>query len=156
VPVAQRVPFGLVIDEFHNFTTDSFASILAEIRKYGAAIVLSHQYIAQLTPAVRDAVFGNVGTFISFRVGESDAAVLAREFGSDFAPDQFTDLENFEVCVKLLDGGVQREPFVGKTHAPATNGYGKADNIIRRSREKYAVSRAVVEEKIRRWMESRK
>lgn len=152
VPVEERTDFALVIDEFHNFSTDSFASILAEIRKYGISMTLSHQYVAQLAEEVRDAVFGNVGTLISFRVGESDAAALAREFGGDFQPNHFTDLENFEVCVKLLDGGVQRAPFLGKTHPPAGQGYGRGNNIRRRSREKYAVPRAVVEDKIRRWM----
>jgi TraM recognition site of TraD and TraG/Helicase HerA, central domain len=154
LPLEGRVPFDLLIDEFANFSTNSFASMLAEIRKSGIAMTLANQHIGQLTTTVRDAVFGNCGTLISFRVGESDAAVLAREFGDDFAPKQFTDLRRLEVCVKLLEEGMPRAAFVGKTFQFQDGGHDRAKTLLHRSRERYATPRAVVEEKIRRWSES--
>ena len=75
----ERRDFHLFIDEFHNFTTDSFAAILAEARKYRLCLTLSHQYLDQLSLEIRRAVFGNVGTMIAFRVGHADAELLAKE-----------------------------------------------------------------------------
>ena len=80
VPEEERVDFACYLDEFHNFTTDAFASILAEARKYRLSLVLGHQYLAQISPAVRAAVFGNVGTLVSFQLGYDDAEALAGEF----------------------------------------------------------------------------
>src|SRR5436190_10069746 len=100
LPEEQRRDFHLLIDEFHNFTTDSFAAILAEARKYRLCLSLSHQYIDQLSPIVRPAVFGNVGTIISFRVGHADAEALAGEFGVPYHPGVFTDLNRYEIVVK--------------------------------------------------------
>lgn len=81
-PEAERRDFYLFIDEFHNFTTDAFAAILSEARKYRLCLALSHQYIEQVPPTVRGAVFGNVGSLVSFRIGHSDAEVLQRESGN--------------------------------------------------------------------------
>src|SRR5207244_2477526 len=80
-PEAERRDFYLFIDEFHNFSTDAFASILAEARKYRLCLTLSHQYIDQLAVPIRQAVFGNVGTLIAFRIGHPDGEVLEKEFG---------------------------------------------------------------------------
>lgn len=153
-PEAERTDFFLFIDEFHNFSTDSFAAILSEARKYRLCLTLSHQYIAQLNPEIRDAVFGNVGTIIAFRVGEADAQVLSRQFDSEYSPRAFTDLANREVAVRLLVDGENRQPFLGRTIMADHRRYGRRENIIRRSREKYAVPRAVIEDKIARWMEN--
>src|SRR4051812_48453639 len=98
----ERRDFYFYIDELHNFSTDSFASLLSESRKYRLCLTLSHQYSTQLREEVRDAVFGNVGTLVSFRVGENDGHVLQREFGNEYAASHFTELANFEVCVKML------------------------------------------------------
>jgi hypothetical protein len=148
----KRQDFHLYVDEFHNFTTDSFASILSEARKYGLCMTLSHQYIEQLPPTIAAAVFGNVGNLIAFRVGEHDATHLAREFGDAFQPAEFSSLGNHRVIAKLIDRGEYREPFRGRTLPTISPGYGTRDNLIRRSREKYAVARRIVEDKIERWM----
>jgi hypothetical protein len=154
IPEAQRHDFFLFIDEFHNFTTDSFAAILAEARKYRLCLTLSHQYIDQLSPVVRPAVFGNVGTIISFRVGHADAEALAGEFGVPYHPGVFTDLNRYEILVKRAVENTT-ETFHATTLPPVTNRIGRRENLIRRSREKYATPRSVVEEKIRRWLGSK-
>lgn len=152
LPEDEREDFYLYIDELHNFSTDSFASLLSESRKYRLCLTLSHQYSSQLREEVRDAVFGNVGTVVAFRVSEADGNVLQREFGNNYAGSHFTELGNFEVCVKLLCDGQHNYPFTGSTFAPLSHWYGKGENIRRRSREKYATARDVVEDKIDRWM----
>lgn len=151
-PEHDRIDFFLHLDEFHNFSTDSFAAILAEARKYRLSLTLSHQYVAQLRDEVRDAVFGNVGSLISFRVGESDASRLEREFGGAFTGSQFADLGNHEIFAKLLMDGVHREPFFGTTFPPISPKYQRRDTIIQRSRERYGSPRLLVEQKIRRWL----
>ncbi len=152
VPEGERTDFHLVVDEFHNFATDSFAAILSEARKYRLCLTLSHQYLNQLPDTIREAVFGNVGTLVSFRVGKADAGVLAESFGGTYPPSRYSDLANHEVCVKLLADGGYGDPFLGRTFPPAAPSYGRSGNLIRRSRERYATPRRVVEEKIERWM----
>lgn len=148
----NRTDFYLFIDEFHNFSTESFAGILSEARKYRLNLTLSHQYIEQMTNEVRDAVFGNVGSLISFRVGASDAGILAKEFGSQYAPEQFTDLGNYEIRMKLLEHGEYGEPLFAKTASPSVNFYGQGENLMKRSRERFGTRRDLVEAKIRRWL----
>src|SRR6185503_13342219 len=92
----ERRDFYLFIDEFQNFSTDVFAPILAEARKYRSCLILSHQYIDQLPLAIRQAVFGNVGTLISFRVGYADAEVLEKEFGNAFPATAIADLDRYQ------------------------------------------------------------
>jgi hypothetical protein len=153
VPEAQRRDFYLYIDEFHNFATDAFATILSEARKYRLALTLSHQYVAQVPDEVRDAVFGNVGSMVCFRVGETDSAVLSRQIGGGYSPSYLADLSNYEVCAKLLSGGAHGDPFLAKTYPPIGRGdRSRGQNVVRRSRERFAAPRRVVEEKIRRWM----
>ena len=115
-------------------------------------LTLSHQYSSQLREEVRDAVFGNVGTLVSFRVGENDGHVLEREFGDSYAARHFTELGNFEVCVKLLSGGTHNYAFTGMTFPAVGESRRTRNNITRRSREKYSTPRTVVENKIDRWM----
>jgi hypothetical protein len=152
VPEPERPDFFLVIDEFQNFATDSFASILSEARKYRLCLTLSHQYVAQLNDEIRDAVFGNVGSIVAFRVGQADASMLEREFENTYSATHFTELGNYEVCAKMLVNGEHREPFLGKTLGPLGARVGRRETIVRRSREKYATRREVVEDKVRRWM----
>ncbi len=152
IPERERQDFHLYIDEFHNFTTDTFASILSEARKYRLCITLSHQYVEQLTPAIASAVFGNVGSLIAFRVGERDALHLSQELGGSYNPGTLSGLGNHHVIAKLLDGGKYSEPFTGFTHPPLRPEHGRREKIIRRSREKYATPRSIAEEKIERWM----
>src|SRR5581483_6191937 len=139
---------SLLVDEFQNFATDSFAGILSEARKYRLCLTLSHQFMSQLPEKLRDAVLGNVGGIVSFRVGSWDSAILEREFGESFSASQFTELENHEVLVKMLTQGKYREPFRGKTFPPLPLNYGRREKIILRSREKYGTPRRVVEGKI--------
>ncbi len=153
MPESDRRDFSLIIDEFQNFTTGAFASILSEARKFRLSLVLSHQFTSQLQPAVRDAVFGNVGTSIAFHIGFSDAELLAKEYAGAFAPSHFVDLERFHILVKpcAIDGPEQ--PFRGKTLACDAPITGSKNAILRSSRKRYANDRATVEEKLRRWME---
>jgi Type IV secretion-system coupling protein DNA-binding domain len=151
-PEATRRDFYLYIDEFPNFSTESFAGILSEARKYRLNLTLSHQYIDQMTKEVKDAVFGNVGSLVSFRTGHRDAVVLANEFGSEYAPEQFTDLPNYQIRVKLLNCGEYGEPFLGKTAPPSSYFHGHRKNLMKRSRERFGTRRDLVESKITRWL----
>jgi hypothetical protein len=155
LPRHKRCDFFLYIDEFQNYLTDSFANIFAESRKYGLGITVSNQHLGQLRLDVRDAIMGNCGTIISFRVGESDAAILNREFGDATNSRRFTDLENYEVLVKLLEMGRYGDPFRAKTLPPHGKFIGRRENMIARSRERYARPRDLVESKVRRWMTTR-
>ncbi len=152
VPEHERRDFNLFVDEFQSFTSDSFASILSEARKYRLSLTLSHQYMEQVRPEIRQAVFGNVGSLIAFRVGQTDAEILERQFGGAFPAAALTSLSNYQVCAKLLSGGEPLEPFVGKTLSAQNVRNSYKDAIIRRSREKYATRRDIVEGRIRRWM----
>jgi len=151
-PEEERRDFYLFIDEFQNFSTDVFASILAEARKYRSCLILSHQYIDQLPLPVRQAVFGNVGTLISFRVGYADAETLEKEFGNTFPPSAITDLNRYEAIVNLLEDGANRVPFRAKMLPPLENRVGRKEKLIARSRERFAMRRTIIEEKLNRWM----
>ena len=152
MPEDKRTDFYLFIDEFPNFSTDSFAAILSEARKYRLNLTLANQYIDQMSQEVRQALFGNVGSIVSFRVGLTDARVLANEFGSDYAPQQFTEMANYEVRAKLLDRGQNGEPFLGRTVSPSRTLHGHRRNLVRHSRERFGTRRDLVESKIRRWL----
>jgi hypothetical protein len=154
VPEESRRDFYLFIDEFANFSTDSFAAILSEARKYRLNLTLAHQYIDQMTTEVRNAVFGNVGSLVVFRTGIRDGVFLANEFGSGYSPSQFTDLANHEIRVKLLGQGESLEPFLAKTAAPSAKFYGRRENLMTHSRERFGMKRTLVEQKIGRWLNS--
>ena len=141
----ERRSFFLFIDEFQNFTTDAFASLLAEARKYRFSLVLSHQYVDQVSLPIRQAVFGNVGTLISFRVGATDGEVLQKEFGQSHTARQFTDLDKFEVIARPLEDGTNIEPFRGRTQRPIFTRAGRRDKLLRHSRRQFAVHRSIVE-----------
>jgi hypothetical protein len=153
VSVEHRRDFRLFVDEFQSFGTDAFASILSEARKYRLSLTLSHQYIDQLLPEVRSAVFGNVGSLVSFRVGETDAEVLEREFGHSYPASSFSHLGNHQILTKLLVHGTQHEPFLATTLPPSGTHHGRRERIIGRCRERLATQRKVVEERIRKWLE---
>jgi hypothetical protein len=150
-PPSEREDFFLYADEFHHYATDSFASILSEARKYGLCLTLAHQCLGQLNEKVSDAIFGNVGTFLSFRVSEADALMLERQFGSKFNRAHFTALENYELCARLLN----QEPFLAKSLSPLETPRRRREIIIRQSQKKYCTSKNVVEEKIERWLKRR-
>jgi hypothetical protein len=152
LPEENRRDFFLFIDEFHNFTTEAFTSILAEARKYRLCLVLSHQYIYQLSPEVRKAVFGNVGTIITFRVGYEDAEALREEFARTYIAEQFLDLKRYEVFVRPHRDGEEQPPIRARTLPPIDYGVGRREKLVARSRERFATPRKRVQEKLKRWM----
>lgn len=153
MPEKERKDFYLYVDEFQNFATDSFASILSEARKYRLNLVLAHQYIEQLGEKVKPAIFGNVGTFIIFRVGAADAEELEPEFSPTFTAEDIVNLPKYEIYIKLMIDGVASEPFSAQGLPPLTDEEitGNEEKVIRISRERYAKERQYVEDKIARW-----
>ncbi len=153
-PEEKLRDFFLYVDEFQNFATDSFANILAEARKYRLSLVLAHQYIGQLVLSegntkVRDAVFGNVGTIISFRVGAPDAEFLEPEFTPEFEQQDLVNLSKTNIYLKLMIDGVSSRPFSATTLPPPKLPLvSHRDVIIANSRQKYGTPRSVVEAKI--------
>lgn len=144
----QRIPFYLYVDEFQNFATDSFAVILSEARKYGLALTVTNQYIAQMPETVANAVFGNVGTLITFRVGAQDAEFLNREFVPVFEPADLTNLNNYNIYCKMAIDGVTSTPFSART---MLSDYKKTENseaAIKMSRDNYSKPRQEVEDYI--------
>ncbi len=150
-PSDKRPNFFLYVDEFQNCATDSFASILSEARKYGLCLTLAHQYVAQLSEEISNAIFGNVGSYVSFRVGEADAAVLERQFGNEFIRTQFTGLENYELCVRLLND----QPFRARSLPGFAATSSRRGQILGRSNQKYGTKVETVEERIDRWLKRR-
>ncbi|MBI5139595.1 type IV secretion system DNA-binding domain-containing protein [Candidatus Nomurabacteria bacterium] len=157
IPEENRRDFYLYVDEFQNFVTDAFAGILSEARKYRLNLTVAHQYTAQLisdkSSAVRDAVFGNVGTMIIFRVGADDAEFLEKEFEPEFTPQDIVNLPNYKVYLKLMVDGVTSRPFSAKTLPQMVKGGDKKveEEVIKSSRELYCKPREVVEKEINDW-----
>ncbi len=114
-PEAARVPFYVYLDEFQNYTTPTLVNMLSELRKFKLSLIMAHQYMAQLSEEIRDAVLGNVGTLISFRLGVSDASFLVKEFHPTFTIQDLVNLSNYEVYIKLLIDGMPSCPFSAKT-----------------------------------------
>ena len=150
-PEHLRDDFYLYVDEFQNFAVDSFASILSEARKYRLCLTMAHQYIAQLSEAVRDAVFGNVGTMVTFRVGSPDAMFMEQEFMPRFTPEDIINLPKYNVYLKLLIDGVTSMPFSAVTLPPIAEKTHSSEKVIKVSRERYAAPREQIEEKILIW-----
>lgn len=157
IPEEERRDFYLYVDEFQNFVTDSFATILSEARKYRLNLIMGHQYIGQLTPdgntKVRDAVFGNVGTMVVFRVGAADAEFLETEFEPSFTPTDIVNLPKYHIILKLMINGIASDPFTAAS-LPVNEDWriGDRDKVIKVSRERYGKPKQQVEEKISRWM----
>jgi len=157
IPEDERKDFYLYVDEFQNFATDSFVNILSEARKYRLNLIIAHQYVGQLvtdtSTAVRDAVFGNVGTMVTFRVGAADAEFLEQEFTPEFLQNDLIRLPNYNIYLKLMIDGITSRPFSALTIAPATVAKDPKhhEEIVKFSRDKYARRKSVVEEEINRW-----
>lgn len=157
IPEEERKDFYLYVDEFQNFATDSFAGVLSEARKYRLNLIIAHQYVGQLvtdvSTKVRDAVFGNTGTMIVFRVGAADAEWLENEFSPEFAIEDIVNLPNYHIYIKLMVNGITVRPFSATTLAPFKSQEDAAgvDAIIKMSREKYGRPREVIERDINRW-----
>jgi hypothetical protein len=148
VPLDQRKAFYLYVDEFQNFATDSFAVILSEARKYGLNLTIANQYVSQMDPVVRDAVFGNVGSMVSFRVGADDAAFLGKYYAPQFEPADLIQLHNRFFVSTMTINGEKSPPFSGSTlnQPPSQTDFSK--DIIDISRKQYALTRAEVEQRI--------
>ena len=154
VPEEEREDFYLYVDEFQNFATEAFATILSEARKYRLDLILAHQYITQMEEKVRDAVFGNVGTMVSFRVGAADAEYLEKEFAPEFMAQDLVNLDFANIYLKLMIDGLASRPFSATTLPPTPKSEeSHRDKIIKISRERYASQRQEVEEKIAKWSE---
>lgn len=157
IPEEERKDFYLYVDEFQNFATESFANILSEARKYRLNLILAHQYINQLifdsNSTVRDAVFGNVGTLIVFRVGAEDAEHLEKEFEPVFMMNDIVNLTKYNIYLKLMIDGIAGDAFSATVLPPVdlSDTEKNADKIIAISRERYGKARADVEDKITRW-----
>ncbi len=148
-----RNDFYLYVDEFQNFATESFANILSEARKYHLNLILANQYITQIDEKVRDAIFGNAGTIVSFRVGAMDAEFLEKEFEPVFMQNDIVNLPKYNVYLKLMIDGIAGDAFSAKVLPPVRieDTIENEQKIIAASREKYASSKDEVEDKISRW-----
>ena len=152
VPEEERQDFFLYVDEFQNFATESFATILSEARKYRLDLIMGHQYITQMTEEVRDAVFGNVGTLISFRVGAEDAEFLEKEFSPEFMATDLVNLGKYNIYLKLMIDGLAGRGFSAQTLPPVVRlENSNREKIVKVSRERYGTQRQIVEDKISRW-----
>jgi type IV secretory pathway TraG/TraD family ATPase VirD4 len=114
-PAEERRDFQVYLDEFHAFATLSLSGMLSELRKYRVNLVLAHQYLGQVEAAIRDAILGNVGTLITFRVGPQDGPILAREFAPELGAEDLLRLPNYHIYVKLMIDGAVSRPFSGET-----------------------------------------
>jgi CxxC-x17-CxxC domain-containing protein len=151
-PEEKRKDFYLYVDEFQNFATESFVNILSEARKYRLCLILGHQYINQMEEEVRDAVFGNVGTIISFRVGAEDAEYLEKEFTPQFIVEDIVNLAKYNIYLKLMIDGLAGRPFSASTLPPfVAPKKSFKEKIIKVSRERYSTPLDIVEGKIARW-----
>lgn len=115
IPEAERKDFYLYLDEFQNFTTLSMAGMLSELRKYRLNIIAANQYLGQIEPEVREAILGNVGTLVAFRIGLLDARLLEKEFFPEFKDTDLINLPNFNVYLKLMIDGRAGKPFSAET-----------------------------------------
>ena len=149
IPLDQRQPFCLYVDEFQNFSTDSFATIMSEARKYNLNLIVANQFTTQLTDEIRDAVFGNMGTVVSFRIGQNDMDVLSKYFQPLFDADDLLRVPNYNAIVRTLVGGVPTPPFSMATVPPlGTPNQKLADAMKQLSAAKFGRPRAQVSEEI--------
>lgn len=141
ISMEKRRDFNLYIDEFQNFTTDSIGTILSEARKYRLNLIIAHQFITQIQEKIRDAVFGNVGSLIAFRVGPDDAEYLEKQFTPVFTKTDLINVDNFNAYAKILIGGQTSKPFNIKIIAPQKGDLENKEAVKNLSRLKYGVER---------------
>ena len=158
IPEHERNDFYLYVDEFQNFTTDSFATILSEARKYRLCLILAHQYISQLTESgnekVRNAIFGNVSTICTFRVGTDDAEFLEKEFDPIFTGSQLLGLNKHQLIMKLSINGKPSLPFIANTLPPMFEECaGQYESVVAQSQERYATPVVKVKDRINKWLQ---
>lgn len=151
----DRRDFYFYIDEFQNFATEAFKSILSESRKYRLNLTIAHQYIDQLSDDIRSSVFGNIASFFVFAVGGDDASYLEKEFAPTFTADDIIRLEAREMYVKMSINGRTAQPFSAKTMTTLAPQFNFLPEIITNSQTKYASNRIVVERNIEKWQNSK-
>lgn len=154
VPEEERRDFYFYVDEFQNFATDAFSTILSEARKYRLDLTIAHQYIAQLPDDVKATAFGNVGSIIVFAVGGDDAKYLEKEFAPVFTAEDLISLNNREMYLKLSIDGKLTPPFSAKTINVPKPEFNYTDQILSHSRLTYGKNRVAVENEIKSWSES--
>jgi hypothetical protein len=147
-PSKSFPPFYLHIDEFQNVSTDSISAILSEARKYKLGLTVAHQFIAQLDPGIRDAVFGNVGSMAAFRVGNDDATALEPQFAPVFSAKDIMNTPNFNAVMRVLADGTPTQAFSVATMPPPEGNPQLAQHLIEWSANTYGRSRAEVEAEI--------
>jgi len=147
----KRRDFYFYVDEFQNFATDAFSTILSEARKYRLDLTMAHQYIAQLPEDVKATAFGNVGSLIVFPVGGDDAAYLAKEFAPIFTPDDMINLNVREMYIKMSVDGKLTQPFSARTINVPKPEVDYSTEIVDRTRVKYGRNRVTVENEIAKW-----
>lgn len=153
IPEEQRVPFYLYVDEFQNFATDNFAAILSESRKYKLSLIVTNQFIAQLREDIRDAVFGNVGTLVSFRVGPEDGEFVAKQYAPEFELNDIINQENYHAILKMIINGLPSRPFSIIGIPPPPIEHPEVGKAIRElSRLKYGRPREVIDAEIQEKM----
>jgi hypothetical protein len=145
IPAEQRSPFYLYVDEFQNFATDSFSTILSEARKYGLNLTVANQYIAQMPIEVKDAVFGNVGSIISFRMSADDARTMTRYYEPQFTEYDLVHMHNRHFVISMTIGGEKVPSFSAISLNLPPWGEDYTDHIVERSRASYSVSREFVD-----------
>ena len=149
IPEDQRVDFSLYVDEFQNFATDSFESILSEARKYKLSLIMGNQFMTQLTDKIREAIIGNVGTVISGRIGVTDAELMVKKFQPTFDVDDLAKLPNFQSITSVMINNVPSAPFSMNWVPPMGQVNSQLrDALVRLSAAKYGRPRAVVEKEI--------
>jgi hypothetical protein len=149
IPESERVDFSLYVDEFQNFATDSFESILSEARKYRLNLILGNQFMTQLTDKIREAIIGNVGTVICGRIGITDAEILIKKFAPTFETDDLTKLPNHQSITSVMINNVPSAPFSMSWVAPLGTPNKQLNDALKQlSAAKYGKPRAVVEKEI--------
>ncbi len=149
IPESERKDFCLYVDEFQNFSTDSFATIMSEARKYHLNLIVANQFTTQLTPEIRDAVFGNMGTIVAFRIGQPDVEAITKYFQPTFDDNDLLRIPSYNAIVRTLTGGVPTNPFSMSTLPPLGNPNPKlADALKQLSAAKYGHPKAEVERDI--------
>ena len=146
--IKDRRPFYLYVDEFQNFATDSFATILSEARKYGLNLTVANQYISQMSETVRNAVFGNVGTMITFRVSADDSPILAKQFEPQFEANDLLQMHNRNFVINMVINGEKTPAFSARTLNLPPAQTDNTEHIIENTRRLYSRTRADVEEAI--------
>lgn len=153
VSYTQRKDFYLYIDEFQNFATSSFATILSEARKYKLSLIVANQFINQLLPEIKDAIFGNIGTIISFTLGHDDASALSSQYKEIVAPNDLISLPKFTAYTKLMIDGITSDPFSMKTMplSQPENSKELKEKILKQSRQRYAMQKDELETLMNAW-----